>query len=141
MNKLEKKFESLSKLREDFIESCEKRLQELQEIANEKGITVFGYEGPSPTSEDFDEDVFDEFNYDNDFSLDFCWASVVLRGYTFELKNGEIYFTLISTYCGGEDFELDEYYDDYTHCNLWEGNNWEVAINIIKIIEKKLGLS
>ena len=137
MNKLEEKFESLSQLREDFIESCKKRLQELQEIANEKGITVFGYEGPSPTSEDFDEDVFD----DNDFSIDFCWASVVLRGYTFELQNGEIYFTLISTYRGGEDFELDEYYDDYTPYYLWVGNNWEVAIDIIKIIEEKLGLS
>lgn len=136
---------SINDLKTRIIDEFEKRLKELAAIAKEKGITTFGYQGPTPDEWDnIEDDDFDEDEATDEileYAIGFYSGSVCIDGYRFYIDDGNtIMFTFIQEYYG-YDFDDAEYINN---ANIYfdpeEAENYIRCGAIIEMIESQLGL-
>lgn len=136
---------NINDLKTRIIDEFEKRLKELAAIAKEKGITTFGYQGPTPDEwDDIEDDDFDEDEaYDamEENVIGFRWGARYFNGYRFYIYNDNaIMFTLLEEFYGG-DFDDGEIINDANmYFNPEEAANYIRCGAIIEMIESQLGL-
>jgi len=136
---------SIDDLKTRIIDEFEKRLKELAAIAKEKGITSFGYHGPTPDEwDDIEDDDFDEDEaYDEmcENLIGFRWGANYFNGYRFYIDDDNtIMFTLLEEFYGG-DFDDGEISSDANmYFNPEEADNYIRCGAIIEMIESELGI-
>lgn len=143
-NELTNLINSIDDLKTRIIDEFEKRLKELDAIAKEKGITTFGYQGPTPDEwDDIEDDDFDEDEaYDemHENEIGFRWGARYFNGYRFYIDDNTIMFTLLEEFYG-EDFDDGEIINDANmYFNPEEAENYIRCGAIIKMIESQLGI-
>lgn len=131
-------YNQIASLKEQFIEEYLKRLAELSKIAEEKGITEFGYTGPWFDDDDFDGDCEEEME---NMRYELQYGAQTFFGYTWKLCDKNVYFTRIQLFWG-EDFDGGE---DEVDAEMWfdveAGDNWRACDSLIMDIEAQLGIS
>lgn len=131
--------DNVNDLKAQIIDEFYKRLKELSEIAKEKGITTFGYNGPTPDEwDEIEEETYDEIQEN---AIGFRWGARFFQGYRFYIDDDNtIMFTLIEEFYG-DDFDYGEFDSDITmFFNPEETDNYLRCGAIIKMIESELGL-
>ena len=135
---------SIDELKTRIIDEFDKRLKELAAIAKEKGITTFGYQGPTPDEwDDIEDDDFDEDDANDEimeYAIGFYSGSVCVDGFRFYIDDNDIVFTFIQKYYG-YDFNNAEYINNAKiYFNPEEANNYMRCGVIIEMIESELGI-
>lgn len=136
---------SIDDLKTRIIDEFRQRLEELNAIAKEKGITTFGYQGPTPDEwDDIEDDDFDE-----DEAYDEMWENLIgfqcgaryFNGYRFYIADDNtIRFTLLEEFYG-EDFDDGEIKNNADmYFSPKEADNYIRCGAIIEMIEAQLGI-
>lgn len=146
--------EEVDDIRRVVISKFEKRLKELRMIAEEKGVTEFGFkEEPiynEPDEDDFEteeeyEEACERCNKCEDSRICFNWSgdyqTNVIDGYAFVFSEygDNVVFTNVA-YWAGYDNEPEYYEDGEWEFSPCDNGNWLQCARIIEIIEKELEL-
>ena len=144
--------EKADEIKELVVSEFSKRLEELSTIAEEKGITTFGFTGgyiEYPYEDEFDsEEEYEEANetYETffDSKMNFIWVNdnnfKLYDGLSFVISNGYVNFTSVIELDG---WDNEEYFEDEDSEWMFDPNlydNWTKCSKIIRAIEIELGI-